>query len=187
MAASQPDYRELARRTPRAAFVQAHPWFFIVGLEPMVKPRGRISTSVFEVLEGPTGSQQRGATFQDEVTPVVPIHEPAPGDPELLVLAVRKVITPDPSRITVGRSSNNDLVIPDADVSRTHAFFRLSSDHVALGDAGSVNGTMINGKLLDPGGATQLVIPGDTLRFAFLDFEFLDAGPTWDRIHALTA
>lgn len=187
MTAPPPDYRALASGTPRGAFIQAHPCFFVVGLEPLSRPRGRSSTSVFEVLQGPTDKHPVGAAFTDETTPVVPVTEPHGAGSAMLVLAVRKATAGDPTRITVGRSSDNDVFIPDADVSRNHAFFRLSSDHVMLGDAGSANGTMINGKLLEADGTLELVIPGDTIRFAFLDFEFLDSGATWDRIHALTA
>src|SRR4051794_40548232 len=42
-----------------------------------------------------------------------------------LVLAVRKTQSTFPSMITVGRTKNNDIVIPDVMISKFHAFFRL--------------------------------------------------------------
>jgi len=195
------DYRELALRTVRAEFVQACPWYFLVAVEALTGPRGRASTGVFEVMGPPqTRTAQnlhapppsildepvdgRDGLDADELTPVA--GEQAGGQATLLVLAVRKEQAGDPSRITVGRASSNDIVIADADVSRTHAFFKVQSDYIVLGDAGSSNGTMINGKLLEPQGPTQLVIPGDRVRFALLEFEFLDAVSTWDHLHQLT-
>ena len=60
-----------------------------------------------------------------------------------LVLPLRKVQSTFPSMITVGRTDNNDLVVPDEQVSKFHAFFRLVGDRVELSDAGSRNGTFV--------------------------------------------
>lgn len=55
------------------------------------------------------------------------------------------------SMITIGRAPNNDIVIPAAAVSKFHAFIMLigSGDPHLLVDAGSSNGTSVNGKQLE--------------------------------------
>jgi pSer/pThr/pTyr-binding forkhead associated (FHA) protein len=47
--------------------------------------------------------------------------------------------------ITVGRASNNDIVIADSEVSKFHAYFKRVSE-LRLFDAGSTNGTKIDGR-----------------------------------------
>ncbi len=55
-------------------------------------------------------------------------------------------------RVTIGRTSNNDIVLDDTSVSRFHAW--LQQDEATSGwqlfDAGSRNGTMAGGKKLAP-------------------------------------
>lgn len=53
--------------------------------------------------------------------------------------------------ITVGRTLNNDVVVDIASVSKFHAYFRNEGDGVySLTDAGSMNGTFIEGRRLEP-------------------------------------
>ncbi len=46
---------------------------------------------------------------------------------------------------TVGRSSDNNLVIDAPDVSRKHAKFEFSSGRLRVYDLNSTNGTRVNG------------------------------------------
>jgi DNA-binding winged helix-turn-helix (wHTH) protein len=48
--------------------------------------------------------------------------------------------------ITIGRSSSCDIVLPYSIVSRLHARIALEHDRYILSDAGSVNGTYLNGE-----------------------------------------
>lgn len=74
----------------------------------------------------------------------------APVDPdEPMVLLVRKQASNAfKSRITVGRTTNNDLVLDDGSVSRFHAWFETDGTLWQLADAGSKNGTVLNGQRL---------------------------------------
>ena len=73
-----------------------------------------------------------------------------------VVLPVRKVQSTFPSMITVGRARNNDIVVPDALVSKFHAFFRqLDDGEWGLADAGSANGTKLGEVELAPKGAAR--------------------------------
>jgi hypothetical protein len=80
--------------------------------------------------------------------------------------------------MTVGRTSRNDLTIPDISVSRFHAFFRRSPDNrFQLQDAGSTNGTTVNGISVctkEAGPPTDLDT-GDNIRFGQIDVTFLKA------------
>lgn len=48
--------------------------------------------------------------------------------------------------VTIGRSPENDVVLNDPQVSRLHARIILDEGSVAIEDAGSLNGTYVNGE-----------------------------------------
>ena len=78
--------------------------------------------------------------------------------------------------VSVGRSRDNDVVIPDHSVSRRHAFLKREANgaFVVL-DAGSSNGTSVNGKpvLTKGAGPPTPLTPGCTLRLGSLEFTFV--------------
>jgi serine/threonine protein kinase len=65
-------------------------------------------------------------------------------------------------KVTIGRDTANDIVIPVQQVSRQHA--RIHSDHrgCRVTDTGSTNGTSINGVRIPPR-QPQTLQPGDVL------------------------
>jgi len=80
------------------------------------------------------------------------------------------------SKITVGRATNNDVIIRAQMISKAHATFLLDDgDRIKLMDMGSANGTMINGKKLKKREMSP-VRSGDTItiwRFVF-EYQELD-------------
>jgi pSer/pThr/pTyr-binding forkhead associated (FHA) protein len=74
-------------------------------------------------------------------------------------------------QLTVGRSAGNDLVLADPEVSRRHMRVVRRLDGFAVEDAGSTNGTFVNGQrithltLLQDGDTIDL---GDTVRLRFM-------------------
>ena len=52
------------------------------------------------------------------------------------------------AKITIGRSSDNDIVIDNKLTSRYHAMIQKIKNDFYLRDVGSTNGTYINGKIL---------------------------------------
>jgi hypothetical protein len=80
--------------------------------------------------------------------------------------------------VTIGREATHDIVIPDPSVSRFHAFAKQGEDGgFLLQDAGSTNGTSVNGASVPARGAgppTRLK-PGDTVRLGQLESTFTDA------------
>jgi hypothetical protein len=164
------DYLDLATRSLRADFVASHSFFFLVGDALLARPEPARHTGVFH--------------FQDPIDEHTTNREgSSEKKPATLVRAVRKIQDQFPSMITVGRTNNNDIVIPDINVSRFHAFFRVFPDRVELADAGSHNGTFVEKKKLPPKGAAQIIVPGEHIAFAHLEFSFLDAGAAWDSLH----
>ena len=76
-----------------------------------------------------------------------------------------RIIEVGTRRLSIGRSSANDVRLRDPNVSRTHAVLQARGDGVVLHDLGSANGTRVEGEpqtqvLLQPG---QVMRMGDTL------------------------
>ena len=57
----------------------------------------------------------------------------------------------DQDVVTIGRSSSCDIVIPLSIVSRLHARIEQQHDRYVLLDAGSANGTFVNGVRIEQG------------------------------------
>ena len=84
-----------------------------------------------------------------------------------VVYPLKKRLTTFAGTILVGRSSSNDLRIDHTAVSKLHARIKLDGDFFWLEDAGSRNGTFVDGERVS---AESAVYPGDTIRFGSLSF-----------------
>jgi hypothetical protein len=82
---------------------------------------------------------------------------------------------PYPSMITVGRARNNDIILADVSVSKFHAYFKEDGHRFFLQDAGSRNGTAIEGALVPKSkqGKPVEVMEGHEVRFANVRLRFL--------------
>ena len=88
----------------------------------------------------------------------------------------------DRSEFTLGRISDGQPIMPDIDlspyqayangVSRLHAVIKQASRHVLVMDLGSVNGTYVNGKRLNPN-VEQTVNNGDIISLGKLKMQVL--------------
>lgn len=76
----------------------------------------------------------------------------------------------DRMKLTIGRSSRNDICIGDPFASRLHAELRQESDHILLVDNGSANGTFLNGQRVT--GAVRLEV-GDLIRIGETEIEYV--------------
>ncbi|HOX42360.1 MAG TPA: FHA domain-containing protein [Myxococcota bacterium] len=91
---------------------------------------------------------------------------------------IRRVIElrPGPQsqgRVRVGRTPDNELVIPSTWISKRHAAFVPHRAGLALEDLGSVNGTLLNGAKLVAHRAYRLET-GDKIALWRYVFEYLD-------------
>jgi hypothetical protein len=116
----------------------------------------------------PAGAHEDRGEAVDEAMPHGKFI-PVPAAIELFPLA-KKPGASFPDRITIGRTSNNDVVIADASVSRLHAYVR-DSDPWVVADAGSKNGSWLDGVVLAPRRETALA-PGAAIRFGDVQLAF---------------
>jgi hypothetical protein len=163
------EYQNLARTQARAQFVELCQHPFLIGAQQLSRPHQPGKT----VLMSPT---HRAALMS-------PRSKRSSSESDLLVLAIKKVQEAFPSMITVGRTSNNDVVVEDVQVSKFHAFFRVTPEAIELADAGSRNGTFVGKIRLESKGPPRQVRPGESIRFGHLEFILVDAGSCWDRLH----
>lgn len=120
---------------------------------------------------GGTGTDYDGAvatgTYDEPVGLRARVHaipaDDADGDAELEVMPlVKKPGAQFGDRITVGRTSNNDIVLAHHTISRLHVYFRLRDGRWWITDAGSKNGTALGDVDLAPRRETQIA-DGDQL------------------------
>jgi hypothetical protein len=167
----QPDYVQLAVASTRRAFVSAMPYTFIVSDGTLSRSTGPVRTLPLDRIDA-TNEDLPTSTLSSERTP----------QRTFMALAVRKVNDTFPNMITLGRTANNDLVVPDVSVSKFHAFFKAVPKGFELADAGSKNGTWVAGQELAPRGEALPIKIGDRLRFGRIEFTVVDAGACWDTI-----
>jgi FHA domain len=95
--------------------------------------------------------------------------------PDLLVTPVRKgQASAYQGQISVGRTRTSDVSLPYARMSKFHAYFTWSGEprEYFLTDAGSTNGTFIDGRRLEPKAAVPLP-DGAYVTFGHYHFAFL--------------
>ena len=79
-----------------------------------------------------------------------------------------------PDRITLGRTSNNDICVADHSVSRLHAYVRHHGHGWVVADAGSKNGSWLRGEALEPRRERPLT-SRNVLRVGDVDLTFYSA------------
>ena len=79
------------------------------------------------------------------------------------------IVKLDKMKLTIGRSSRNDICISDPFASRLHAEIRRENEQVMLVDNGSANGTFVNGQRVT--GSLRLTV-GDIVRIGETEIEY---------------
>jgi hypothetical protein len=173
------DWRALVAARGKDAFVATYAHPFLLALSGLDAPQGPARTIRME------GGPELINAIMAERRRMLAEGGAKKGP---VVLPVRKVQTTFPSMITVGRARNNDIIVPDALVSKFHAFFRqLDDGGWGVADAGSANGTKLGELELPPKGQPERVRPGDKITFGGVSaFRFLDAGGLWAALHEPT-
>jgi hypothetical protein len=87
----------------------------------------------------------------------------------LLLLGGKRLVI-GPAGATLGRSRQNDVMVDDPNVSRTHAEIRPRGGSWVLTDLGSTNGSRLNGRKLQ---GPEVLKPGDEIELgtSLLTFE----------------
>jgi hypothetical protein len=85
-------------------------------------------------------------------------------------------------RVSLGRSTNKDIVLRHPNVSKFHAWFEMDEQSALyVADAEATNGTLLNGKKLAPRELTR-VSSGDHLRFGSVECVACDPAEFWRAI-----
>jgi hypothetical protein len=154
------ELREAARALPRAEFEERHGRaFLLLSAADLSTPR-------------PTITEVR---LDDD--PGVPVRAESTANLSLVVYALRRSGRSAGHLITLGRAPENDVVVPDVSISRFHAFVKQDANGCWLmQDAGSTNGTTINGTSVprQGHGPPAPLSPGDDVRLGQVELTFLD-------------
>ena len=133
-----------------------------------------------EVSAENTACPECGAGLSEPTAAFEPVGVGAPEAPaaapsEVPVLIVRKGPQPgerffvDRARLSIGRDPESDIFLNDITVSRTHAVIECEANVVTVKDAGSLNGTYVNGELVD----SALLASGDAVQIGTFQMQFL--------------
>jgi hypothetical protein len=125
------------------------------------------------------GQEHSSFSTQMFAAPRRPTLSP-PGRSATEVLAIAKAAgNPYPDRVSVGRTRNCDVHLSHPTVSKLHAQFKLVAASLELVDAGSHNGTRLNGRILEPHRPVP-VTTGDLVRFGNVVARVLDGAGLYD-------
>jgi len=98
---------------------------------------------------------------------------------DFVVFVVQRLhpATADDDVIWVGRSEDNDVVVPDASVSAVHAFIKQEQGNFLLQDMSSMNGSYINDQPVVPQGMgpAERLDSGARVRLGTVNLTFLEA------------
>jgi hypothetical protein len=104
------------------------------------------------------------------------------------VTAVQKRLAPEGplgDRVLIGRAMNKDIVLRNPSISKFHAYFETTeTGDWSVTDAGSKNGTSLNGKRLTQREPMN-VANGDRVTFGSIETLFLDARTVWRLLRAM--
>lgn len=78
----------------------------------------------------------------------------------------------DRPRVTLGRDPASDIFLNDVTVSRNHAVIDSSAEEIRLTDAGSLNGTYVNGVVVD----TASLQSGDVVQIGRFQMVYISGG-----------
>jgi hypothetical protein len=152
------DLRADARALARGEFEQRHGRvFLLLSATEFAAPRPLMSTEI-----GMAGQARMEST----------------ASLSLVVYPVRRTGRSAGHLITLGRAPDNDVVVPDASISRFHAYVKEGANREWLiQDAGSTNGTAVNGHSVPRQGSGSPVelSSGDDVRLGQVELTFLDA------------
>jgi hypothetical protein len=158
--------KELAKTEDR--FLRDHPYLFLISRNASDAERqsGGFRTALIDpqaaLIEMSKIERRAGGAFRKGLDDaiVLPVAKRAGGTFE--------------SRICVGRTRACDICIEDSRVSKLHAYFEHEQSRYTLVDAGSSNGTMLNGRAISRTERAE-VKRGDRISFAGFLFELLTA------------
>jgi hypothetical protein len=164
----------------REAFLRRypHPWLL---RELTDAERSSISFDRFgESVTHPTSPLSHGSRPLVAPTRIAARLHQEPYRFGLLPVAKARM-SPWKDRVVVGRTASCDLVLSELSVSKVHAYFLRNGEGLwRVHDARGMNGTVVDGRRVDPAGEGQALESGAQLQFGRQRCEFLDGGELFD-------
>jgi pSer/pThr/pTyr-binding forkhead associated (FHA) protein len=77
----------------------------------------------------------------------------------------------DRPKLDIGRDPKSDIFLNDITVSRNHAMVTCVADEVSVSDAGSTNGTYVNGEIVE----SARLRDGDVVQIGTFQMLFIDS------------
>ncbi|MDW5610953.1 MULTISPECIES: FHA domain-containing protein [Mycolicibacterium] len=120
--------------------------------------------------------QPLSSPAMESATVMGPAAAPRSGGDGNIATSMLKILRPGrpaeapPGSIKIGRSTDNDIVIPDVLASRHHATLVHSPAGTEIRDNRSINGTFVNGARVD----SAMLTEGDTVTIGNVDLVFRD-------------
>ncbi len=158
----------------------------------LARPRRQRSARGTAELNTPDGSDTSIAIDKDSPTGSgttslgLDLQTPTPGQSWEILPLTGKAHTAFVDLLTVGRTTGNDIVVPDRNVSRSHAFLRMRDGAWYLCDAGSKNGTRVDGKALQARTEVRLA-DNSRLTFGGVEFRFCTANALFDLLSGVSS
>jgi hypothetical protein len=165
----------MARARRERYHLVARPSVHLVA-DPLV-PRGdvRVAANVVDVAGEPIPEPMPAQPSAHTMVLARPGHEVAASDSvSRAFLLVRTEGAPQVrfdlggALISIGRASDNDVIVDDPEVSRHHCQLKLQHGAYSLADLGSRNGSWINGQPV----SEVALGPGDMIRIGSTEIEF---------------
>jgi len=135
----------------------------------------KVAANVVDDTADQAGHPREAIPASDTIVFARPGHDaPSPDSARRAYLLVRTDGTPAVQfdlggpLITIGRASDNDVILDDPEVSRHHCQLKLQHGAYSLADLGSRNGSWVNGDQV-----TEMALgPGDRIRIGSTEIEF---------------
>jgi len=119
-------------------------------------------------------------TYQDRETLAQEGQRGSPphGSDESLAIVLEQ--PPKKLYLSLGRGPDNDIVVDDATLSRVHLLFTQGDEGWTVRDAGSTNGTTVEGAKLGPDPVP--LVPGIRIQAGSVRLSFYDSGGLYLRL-----
>jgi hypothetical protein len=125
----------------------------------LVKRKGQSQGGAAPATEGTAKTLLAARALGNETHALAYLSDTRTGKPVPLIIPVMRI----------GRAADNNLVIPEPQVSSHHAEVELRGSRFLLRDLRSTNGTWVNGKRVE---AETILRPGDVIRFDEFAYTF---------------
>jgi len=135
------DYVEELKRVGEVVFRRRHvaPVLIVTGRAAELVAGLEGSSREITAVAAPSGGHAKALALMHRVFPIIK----APFSPRGPVL--------------LGRTSDNDVAIPEYSISKRHCFFEFQPGEISIYDCGSTNGTLLDGRRLEAKKGTRLV------------------------------